>query len=150
MECGSSAIEKRGNSAEWKRKRKKNKNGRSDRCRKKLKGGFFLPGCWNSDCRHPPIGFLSVGFFIFGSESLAGLSVRFGHIRRFTEVERSIVDKQRSAYTATGQPCAASPAGNTCWCLRLALPPWAAARVFPIVLIGCHRERHAVYSTKNR
>jgi hypothetical protein len=51
-------------------------------------------------------------------------------------------------YTATGHPCAASPAGNTCWCPRLALPLWAAARVFPVILIGCHRERHAVYSKK--
>ena len=64
---------------------------------KKLKNGFPQPGCWNSDCRHPLIGFLSVGVFIYGSESLAGFSGRVGRYRRFTGTGRGIVDRQRSA-----------------------------------------------------
>jgi hypothetical protein len=97
MECGSSAIEKRDNSAEWKRKRKKNKNRRSDRRRKKLNSGFFLPGCWNSDCRHPLIGLLSARVVIFGSKSLAGFSGRLGRIRRSSGDGCGIVDGQQSA-----------------------------------------------------
>ncbi|GEM_PF-4777354 len=64
---------------------------------KKLKNGFPQPGCWNSDCRHPLIGFLSVGVFIYGSESLAGFSGRLDRIRCFTGNGRGIVDGQQSA-----------------------------------------------------
>jgi len=99
MECCSSAIEKRGNSAEWKKNKNKNKNGNrhGGKRRKKLKSGFPRPGCWNSDYKHPLIGFLSVGVFIYGSESLAGFSDRLGRIRRSSGDGCGIVDGQQSA-----------------------------------------------------
>ena len=89
------SYKKRGNSAKWKKNKNGNRHG--GKRRKKLKSGFSQPGCWSSDCRHPLIGFLSVGVFIYGSESLAGFSGRVGRYRRFTGDGRGIVDEQWSA-----------------------------------------------------